>query len=331
MFKFIKSLLGNDNTKKTPSTEFNAAAQIHSENSRKYGASYDCVSKYNNNIARWVAMKEVPRYAMDWLAESIQKGVEIEYPAISFSVEKGLPYLCETEEETWLFDKEENPLQNSTEGIYSALLKYTYGSTANENKKNYWINRLLSLANNGDMMARGLLCWRCGIISVDGNYDGVISRDKWEELKSAYEESIIKACHSGDPYSQLSSAKYNRDISEDEKEKLYLSSIEKGLSDACYYYAKFLDQKRFVANGMTVNIPPYGTDEWQEYMRVELSLYKKGAEFNNGILAGYCQFRLGDMYANGDGGVFKDAATAQMWFQKAYNNGYENARSYLDN
>ena len=60
-----------------------------------------------------------------------------------------------------------------------------------------------------------------------------------------------------DPYAQLTVPKYNRYFSEEEKEKLYLSSIEKGLSNACYY-AKFLDQKRFVANGMTVNIPSYG-------------------------------------------------------------------------
>ena len=62
----------------------------------------------------------------------------------------------------------------------------------------------------------------------------------------------------------------------------------------------------------------------------ELSLYKKGTAFNNGILDRYCQYRLGDMYANGDGGVFKDAVIAQMWFRKAYDNGYENAQSYID-
>ena len=45
----------------------------------------------------------------------------------------------------------------------------------------------------------------------------------------------------------------------------------------------------------------------------ELSLYKKGTAFNNGILDRYCQYRLGDMYANGDGGVFKDAVIAQQW------------------
>lgn len=65
-------------------------------------------------------------------------------------------------------------------------------------------------------------------------------------------------------------------------------------------------------------------------MRVELSLYKKGAELNNGTMAGYCQYRLGDMYENGDGGVLKDAATAQIWFRKAYDNGYEKAKMCIN-
>lgn len=331
MFKFIKSLLGETTPTKSNQREQDVSKKINSEYRMKYGPSYDRVYNYDDSIARWIALKEVSKYAMDWLAESIQKGVEIEFPAISFSVEKGLPYLCDTEEETWLFEKEENPLQGSTEGIYNALLKYKYGSTANENKMNYWINQLLSLAANGNMMARGFICWRCGMVLSDGKYDGVLPQNVWSELKEKYENQVVASCNSGDANAQLAVAKYNRDITDDEKENLYLSSIEKGLSDACYYYAKFLDQKRFVANGMTVNMPPYGTTEWQEYMRVELSLYKKGAELDNGIMAGYCQYRLGDMYANGDGGVFKDAATAQIWFRKAYNNGYENARLYIDN
>lgn len=330
MFNFLKSLFGTNETQKPMSNSFDASTHIHLENRSKYGISYDCVSQYNDTIARWLAQKNISHYAMDWLSDSIKKGIEIEFPAIEFSIEKELPYLCETEEETYLFDKEENPMQNSAEGIYSAILQYKYGRTANENKLNYWTNQLFSLADNGDMMARGLICWKCGIIFDNGQYDGVIPQNFWIELKHKYENDLIKSCNTGNSYAQLSVAKFNRDINEDDREKLYLAAIEKGLSDACYYYANFLGQKRFAANGYTVNVPSYGTAEWQEYMRVELSLYKKGAELNNGIMAGYCQFRLGDMYANGDGGVCKDAATAQQWFRKAYANGYDKARIYID-
>lgn len=330
MFEFLKSLMGNNTPTREASKEASPSERINLEHSRKYGPSYDRVYEYNETMAEWLAMKNVPRYAMDWLSDSIQKGVSVEFSAVSFSVEKGLPYICDTEEETWLFEKEESPLQDSTEGIYSALLQYKYGNTANENKMNYWLNRLLSLANSGNNMARGLICWRCGLINVEGKFDGVIPQNIWEELKGSYENKLIESCNAGEPYAQLSVAKYNRDISDDEKEKLYLMSIEKGLSDACYYYAKFLNQKRFVANSMKENIPQYSTSEWQEYMHDELSLYKKGAELNNGIMAGYCQFRLGDMYAHGDGGVFKDAATAQLWYKKAYDNGYAKAKIYID-
>ena len=163
-------------------------------------------------------------------------------------------------------------------------------------------------------MAQALLCWKCGFLLPNGEYNGVIPQNMWEEANASYENSIMQACSSGDAYAQLAIAKYNRLASDAEKEKFYLSAIEKGLSDACYYYANFLDQRRYVSSGMAVNIPPYGTDEWQEYMRTELSLYKKGAELNNGIMAGYCQYRLAHMYANGDGGVSKDNATAQaLW------------------
>lgn len=328
MFKFFKSLLGD--TTPAVSKPTNVDERINQENRKKYGSSYDRVYAYDSAMARWIAMNDVPSYAMDWLAESIQNGVQVELTAVRFSVENELPYLCETEAETWLFEAVENPLQNSTDGIYSVLCKYKYGATANKNKMNYWINRLLTLASSGNMMAKGLICWRCGMILSDGKYDGVLPQTTWNEFKDSCASQVLAACNSGDPYAQLAVAQYNNDISEEEKERLYLSAIEKGLSDACYYYVQFLDQKRFLSNGMTVNIPEYGTDEWQEYMRVELSLYKKGAELNNGIMAGYCQYRLGDMYANGDGGVLQDAITAQTWFKKAYANGYKKAQMYIN-
>ena len=327
MFEFLKSKFGK---KSKEISKESSDERIDLLNSVAYGPSYDCVKQYNEVMARWLAMKNVPKFALDWLADSIKKGVNVEHLAVSFSVENGLPYLCDTEEETWLFESEENPLQDSTEGIYRVLLKYKYGSAPNENKINYWLNHLLSLANGGNMMAQGLICWKCGVIRSDGKYDGVIPQNLWKELKSKYEDGIVRSCKSGDLYAQLAVAKYNRDISDKEKEELYLSAIDKGLSDACYYYAKFLDQKRFVANGMTVDIPTYGTAEWQEYMYDELSLYEKGAILNKGVLAGYCQYRLGDMYAKGDGGKLKDPITAQMWFKKAYANGCKKAKIYIE-
>ena len=307
-----------------------AAKRIEDGDYAKYGKSYGCISNYDELIADCIARNDVPRYAVDWLAESIRNGAEVESLAIYDSIERGLPYLCETESETWLFDNEENPMLDSAEGIYKALLYYEYRTIKNPNKSNFWRNRLLLLASNGDFMAQGLICWKCGFIFQDGRYEGVLPQNVWEELKNSYEKSILNSCDAGDPYAQLAVAKFNRDINDGKKQALYISAIEKGLTDACYYYAQFLDQKRFIANGNTVCMPPYGTDEWQEYMREELSLYKKGAEFNNGVMAGYCQFRLADMYKCGDGGVFKDASLAQVWFKKAYENGYFRAKNYID-
>lgn len=329
MFKFLKSILSeNQPTKSKPSFE-DAETRIEREYKSKYGDVYSCILAYNKTIAHCIAQNNVPKYAVEWLAESIQKRSEIDITAIYNSIDMKLPYLCEQESEIWLFESEENPLNNSIEGMYSAILKYQY-NVANTNKMNFWINRLLSLADKGNLMAQGLICWRCGVIFDDGRYDGVIPQDLWQKLKVSYESKILNSCDVGEPYAQLAVAKFNRDIDDSKREKLYLSAIEKGLSDACYYYAKFLDQKRFIANKMTVNIPPYGTDEWQAYMKDELALYKKGAELNNGTMAGYCQYRLGDMYNCGDGGVFKDAAMAQTWFKKAYENGYKNAQLYID-
>lgn len=334
MFKFFESLLGGNSSETSPvevaQKQINAREQIALENRKKYGQSYDIVNEFDSTMAYCLVREGASKYAMDWLAESIQKGIQVEYSAVIYSREKGMPYVCDTEEETWVFDREEDPLKDSVAGIYNAILYYACGKDkgSNENKYNYWLNRLLSFANNGDFMAKGLLCWKCGVIRIDGTYDGVIARELWEQLKCEYEESIINACDAGNPYAQLTVANYGREVSDAEREELYLLAIEKGLTDACYYYAKFLSQKKFAANGYM--IPSYGTAEWQEYMYDELSLYKKGAELDNGVFAGYCQYQLGDMYADGDGGVFKDPITAQIWFKKAFSNGYEKAEHRIN-
>lgn len=325
MFKFIKSIFGESKPSNSNRNLVNT-----STNKSKYGDDFSYIYNYDERIAGFIEYNNIPKYAVDWLAESIKNGTTVQISAIYDSVEKGVPYLCETEEEIWLFEKEENPLRNSPEGIHSALMMYKYGSYKNTNKFNYWINRLISLASGGDRMAQGLLCWRGGFVRQDGEYDGCLPQPLWEELKSYYEDNLLKDCDNGDPYCQLAVANNYKKIDDNKKEELYKSAINKGLTDACYYYAKFLNQKRFIENGMTVNIPPYGTDEWQEYMSVELGLYKKGAEFNNGLMAGYCQYRLADMYDCGDGGVFKDKSMAQIWYKKALENGYESAKYRIE-
>lgn len=290
-------------------------AKITNEYSAKYGTSFDIIYEKNELVAETVAREMVPQYAMDWLADAIKRGVEIEEIAIYTSIDNKWPYLCATEEETWLLTNEENPLLNSSEGIYKALMQYAIGNIKDENKYNYWLNKAITLANLGNMMLQGLICWRCG----DGK---IMPTETWQELKNKFQNQIIKKSDEGDAYAQFAVAKYGQNISDDEREKLYLSSIEQGLTDACYYYAKFLDLKRMVSNNFNVKIPQYGTTEWQEYMKVELELYKKGAELDNGVMAGYCQYRLGDMYDNGDGGVFQDKSLAQFWYKKALENGY---------
>lgn len=330
VFKFIKNLLGNSKSEKTKSAvKQTIVNQPQDYNQSQYGGSFNTILNFNKQIARCIEFNSVPQYAIDWLADSIRRGAEIEFSAVYDSIEMQLPYLCETESETWLFTKQVNPLMGSTEGIYSAIVQYKYGSMANQNKLNLWINRLIYMADNGDNMAKGLICWRCGYILSDGNYDGVLPKEMWDKLRQKYESPLLDSYNKGDPYAKLAIAEYKRDVSEADKESLYLSAIESGLTDACYYYIKFLNLKRFVANGMTDHIPTYGTEEWQIYMKDELSLYKKGAELDNGVMAGYCQFRLADMYSSGDGGVLKDQAMAQYWYKKSFEKGYAQAKSFI--
>lgn len=304
--------------------------KIDSSNRSMYASSYDIVRRYNATMAQFLALENVAKFAVDWLADSIQRGVQVEPAIVSRSVERELPYLCVTEEELWLFEKEENPMQDSVEGIFSAILKYSFGATADKNKLNFWINHLFSLAEGGNMMAQAMICWKCGMITEEGKYSGVIPKEQWDKYREEYLTNVVNTANNGDAQAKLAVAVYCNKIDDAKKELLYKSAIQKGLSDACYYYVKFLDMKRFEANGyVAVDVPPYGTAQWQEYMRDELALYKKGAELNNGIMAGYCQFRLAEMYANGDGGVLRDGATAQIWYRKAYENGYEQAKPYI--
>lgn len=216
------------------------------------------------------------------------------------------------------------------------MLYYRFSHKKDTHKFNYWYDIAVEKANAGDYDMQAMLCTDLGHVMDNGQYDGLFDQSTVEKFASSYLPRIIMAKNNGDPNARYAYAHHlhNRKnlvvpvlTNEEREEKLHYA-INAGFTDACYVLISHKNMVRYIKNKGTVILPPYVTQEWQDYMKDELSLYKLGAKLYNGCMAGYCQFRIADMYESGDL-VSKDEAVAQHWYKKSLENGYFPSKYHL--
>ena len=234
--------------------------------------------------------------------------------------EKNLPYPCETEEEyEKFFDGSKPVLRGSVHGIVELLSFYMFREK-NPGKKEYWKQRLSKMAENRDVEAQAVLC---------SNYvKHAFSEEELSSFKEKYEANLWLLAESGDAAAQLAVGDFltRQPIC---KIEWLTKAAQQGLSDAWYQLGlayesmiNFDENGQFRSNRLS-------EDEVTDLMRKKVECFLKGAELSNGIMAAWCQYRIGGYYADGDL-VPRDFGQAAYWYQKALENGEESAKSSLE-
>lgn len=266
-----------------------------------------------------------PKYRIDWLLKSLDMGHELEHEGVfvTASISKNFPYFCETEEEFERLSKDDClALKGSVAAIFG--LGYLYSGSHMKSflqeKRDYWRNQILNMANTGNLEARAGLCQK--------NF--LFTEQEVEEFKEKYEAELLYMAEAGNPYAQLAVGQF---LAKNRKEKLeWLNKAGgQGLSDAYHYLAVAYTQMRFLDDDF--NYKPILLDEKEEQL-IDKKIgecYLKGAELNKGMMAAECQHNLGNAYHYGYYGFEKNLANARYWYEKAFQNGKESAGTCMEN
>ena len=228
-------------------------------------------------------------------------------------------------------DKHEEPLK---EGYLPAahLAMVSYGNELmcdgetlyyDLDKKAYWKNYIVTSAENGDRWCQALL-----VAAEKGFYmsDLWCTPEENAQWKEWYEETLINDARFGDPCARIGVAWAGLDGTrndDEQKERYYRTAGESGYGDGYVLLAKHIQLKDFNETG---KVYTYGDEKSCAYY----DLIRCAAETNNGILVGWCQDTIGDMYLSGECGFEKDPQKAKSMYEQAIVNGYEPAISSLD-
>lgn len=279
----------------------------------------------NKKLFDYIQIKNQPRYKVELLLQSLELGHELEgggYYVIR-SIEEGLPYFVETEEEYDCFHKDECPvLLGSLLGIESLLCKYFLegGDSYHPGKLKYWQEKLVRQAENGDMETQAFLGTRTSAITG-------ISKEAAEK----YENNVWEQARVGNVAAQFAVGQYLAPYNSDESIQWLTKAAEQGASDVWYRLGKIYNTLhhggRWDENGNC--FIPLPEDEKSQIDGKDVECWLRGAEADNGVMAGYCQYKVAGFYEDGDYHLPRNMHKAECWYRKAAAHGVKGAKSWL--
>lgn len=284
----------------------------------------DSVPQEYEGIFRYLSRQNQPEYKTEWLRKSIEEGHEIDGYYVIKSAENNLPYYCESEDEyERLCDNYTAALKDSVWGILLMIFYYhdRNEKTKNPIKKAYWKNKLIHMAENGNREAQAVLCSNYKVNITENFKLALFSENEIYKYKALYESKLLDDAMSGDKYAQMGIGKWLFGFDNIEKALLWLNkAADQCLTDACFYITGFLVLKEHAVNS---------SEEKNEIIKQSYEYYKRGAEYSNGIMAGYCQYRYGDECLEGNY-IQKDLEQAKFWLKKAADNNIKEAKVTLE-
>ena len=341
MYKFLNKKTDNYTFREENNTTQNNATknvQVRAQDYRENNSvsmnspQSDCLmsshyyNKYRNTFDYIRHFGKEPQYRIDWLLKSLDMGHELEYDGVfvTQSIDKNFPYFCETEEEFNGLSKDDClALKGSVAAIFG--LGYLYSGSHMKSflqeKRDYWRNQILNMANDGNLEARAGLC-RKNFLFTEQEVGG---------FKEKYEVELMHTAEDGNPYAQLAVGQF---LAKNRKEKLeWLNKAgEQGLSDAYYYLADVYTQMRFLDDEFNYKQDSLLDEKEEQLIDEEKGeCYLKGAKHNNGMMAAECQYNLASAYHYGYYGFEKDLIHARYWYEIAFKNGKEYAGACIEN
>lgn len=265
-----------------------------------------------------------PQYKIDWLLESLKLGHEIESGGyyITQSIEKDLPYFCETEEEYDRFFKSESPvLRGDIDAMMDLAFYYIPSYKNHPSKLKYWKEQILNKATEGNVEAQGALC--------GGYANAVFGPELRKQYIAMYQEEIIHRSELGDPYAQLARGKYIEKYRSREAIEWLQKAANQGLSDAWFNLAKQYGAFISLDDDGNIRKEPLSSAEEESIRKSIAACYANGAQADNGVMAARCQYMTGSYYEDGDSIFPRDFDKARYWYKKAADYGDESAARSL--
>ena len=258
---------------------------------------------------------------IDWLLQSLDMGriLESDGHYVRESIEKDLPYFCETEQEFEMFFRGEAPiLRGSVKGILDIISFYRF-TEEHPSKQEYWQHQLLELAQNGGYGAQAALC--ANIVNP------FFAENELMIFKEMYESDIMRLAEDGHGEAQLAVGEFL--VYEPPKKVAWLlKAARQGLSDACYQLGLTYESMISIDDDGQFKPNRLSEDEVQLLMVKKAECFLNGANADNGVMAAWCQYKVGSYYAEGDL-LSKDLEKAAYWLRRAIENG-EDAQDLLD-
>lgn len=274
-----------------------------------------------------IAIAGVDKYPFEWLLQSLELGHELENDGLYVlqSEKYGLPYFCETKREFEMFFVPDKPvMRGSIVGMINMIL--FYGDREKDHKHpakcQYWQEKLRTLASNGNYEAQGVLCSKWGKL--------IFSEDDIAGFRGKYETNLRQQAEDGNCVAQLAVGEFLTPYSSQERLEWFLKAAQQGLSDAWYQLGQAYEAAiRFDSNNQFREIT-LSEEKVQLLKEKAANCYLQGAEANNGVMAAWCQYMVGNYYKDGDSILPKDADLAMYWYQIAAENGEDLAERKLE-
>lgn len=294
-----------------PSTP--AAALLQSPYYGRYRSVFDQILRAGDQ----------PKYKIDWLLQSLEMGHELDIDGfyVAESIKKDLPYYCETEHEFDMFFKSDKPvLRGSVQGILEMFSFYLY-LEKNPSKLEYWKRRLLEMAKNGNHEAQAALCTNF--------VNNAFSESDMAAFKETYEMGLMQLAEAGNSAAQLAVGEFLLVQKLPQRISWLMKAAQQGLSDAWYHLGMTYESAINIDDTGRFNPNYLSDDEKHQLMVKKAECFLNGAKANNGIMAAWCQYKVGDYYAEGDF-LPKNLTQAAYWYQEALKNGEEMAKGPLE-
>lgn len=180
----------------------------------------------------------------------------------------------------------------------------------------------MTLAQKENREAQAALCCKFT--------EDVINHEVVESFRTAYASELWKLAEAGDGAAQLAVGEFLCAYGSTERLDWLSKAARQGLSDAWYYLGKEYEAAIRIDQNRQPRKIPLTNEQARKFRGKAAECFLQGAEANNGVMAAWCQCKIGDYYKNGNSILPKDVDLAIYWYQVAVESGENRARGELE-
>ena len=211
-------------------------------------------------------------------------------------------------------------------GRYEAANDHDRTVFRDDSKLAYWRSYLINGAARGDRECQAALAAAEKWMKSAPNDVAWASPEECAEWKQRYEGALLRDAENGDPAAQYAVARVqlgDATYLSDKRFSYFVAAGESGLGDGYYLCAQEYDGRKYRETGEAARY--YDSPCCSVYF----DYIQKCADLNNGAYCGVAQFKIANLYKDGEAGREKNIAKARYYYGLAEKNGFLKATDAL--